>query len=176
MQEEKGDARGGSGREAVGCDRGGDGACVRVQAPTSVGGWDYLRICCPQVKFMSCAATLGCSERGSRHPCWITHFLYIENLGDRSSHISNTCMFCLCSPSTRLAKRMMMMTVIPAHLQPRLRHTRHLQRCRCHETMSLPAHKCHETTLLSCHQLLAAQLRSFLGRADVHRPGAATLI
>ena len=46
----------------------GGGACVRVQAPTSAGGWDYLRICCPQVKFMSCVATLGCSERGSRQP------------------------------------------------------------------------------------------------------------
>ena len=43
-------------------------AMARVQAPTSAGGWDYLRICCPQLKFMSCAATLGCSERGSRQP------------------------------------------------------------------------------------------------------------
>jgi hypothetical protein len=37
----------------------------------------------------------------------------------------------------------------------------------CHET-TLESCKCHETTLESCHQLLAAQLRSFLGRADVH--------
>jgi hypothetical protein len=100
----------------------GGGACVRVQAPTSVGGWDYLRICCPQVKFMSCAATFGCSERGSRQPhpgsrisfrsfghvqrCPIgvrpslnQSELYIENLGDRSSYISNTCMFCHGMPS-----------------------------------------------------------------------------
>ena len=47
----------------------------------------------------------------------------------------------------------------------RLRHTRHLQHCTCHET-----------TLLSCHQLLAAQLRLSLGHAHVHWRGASTLI
>ena len=34
--------------------------------------------------------------------------------------------------------------------------------------MTWACRKCHETTLVSCHQLLAAQLRSSLGRADVH--------
>ena len=34
--------------------------------------------------------------------------------------------------------------------------------------MTWACRKCHETTLVSCHQLLAAQLRSFLGRAHVH--------
>ena len=47
----------------------------------------------------------------------------------------------------------------------RLRHTRHLQHCRCHEA-----------TLLSCHQLLAAQLCSSLGHAHVHWHGASNLI
>ena len=37
-------ARGGSGREAVGC-RGGGHASVRAQAPTSAGGWSLVRIC-----------------------------------------------------------------------------------------------------------------------------------
>ena len=93
----------------------GGGACVRVQAPTSVGGWDYLRICCPQVKFVMCSNSWLFRTWIPSTPSWITHFLslfwpcptlpnwstpitesglYIENLGDRSSYISNTCMFC----------------------------------------------------------------------------------
>ena len=98
----------------------GGGAGVRVQAPTSVGGWDYLRICCPQVKFVMCSNSWLFRTWIPSTPSWITHFLslfwpcptlpnwstpitesglYIENLGDRSSYISNTCMFCTGMPS-----------------------------------------------------------------------------